>query len=426
MLEFTRKLISKPLLFLFLPYSLLLSEAAYSAIYSSFGASASELGNASAGRAANDQDLSNIRVNPAIALAFQKTRFSISTIYSLNTVDIDDDSQNQQLNAEDIGDDAIRPSFFIALPVNQHWAFGLAAFSDFNASTNYPSEYSAGLIAGERTLLTYEFNPHIAVQLTDKLALGFGASVIYGDKEIKTYYGNENMPNPSQQYLDYAASGSDYRSNIGLLYNVDEHNRFGLAYKSGTDIEVTGTLNKYSRNDLLTFNADATHQIMIPSELEFSGFHQLDRRFSLLYSVNWTSWGDLSSNEINNSQCAPDPTLGLNQGQCLSENISAKDNFRVSIASNYKINDALLFRAGLSLESASDSATFSIPNEQMNWLSLGLNMKVNRQLSIDIGTAYGFSQKADIKEDINGTNYRADVKINTMMIGTQINYKFTH
>lgn len=150
--------------------------------------SAAGLGRANAGEAAIADGSSVMAHNAAAITRFDSYELSLGAAYvdaevkaTGNTTDA---SFNNQLTNNDVVDDVIIPSFYLAGPINESWSWGLAVFTDFGLSTKYPSDYLAGPIGGETTLETFNFNPNIAYRINDQWSVGAGASVVYGKAKL--------------------------------------------------------------------------------------------------------------------------------------------------------------------------------------------------------------------------------------------------
>lgn len=408
--------------------ALIFTTDSFAASYQSFSTSAIDISNASAGAAADKNNLASIAINPALSAQLNAPKLAISTIFVKPSSEVTGNYYSagnaDKLDNEDVGKSYMIPAAYFAMPINKTWSIGLAAFSNYNSKLEYENNYVAGLAAGTRELFTYEINPHIAYRIGDVVSIGFGVSHIYGSYEVTTNYGDQNNSNREQNYLDYEGSGNDLRFNIGLYYQYTQFSQFGLSYKTGTKIETSGALRKYSRINKLIFNANATSNITIPSELVFSGLHKVDKRLTLLYSFSRYGWSEQKNTEIKNSGCNPDASFGLSQGQCLSEEVSASDSFRLAMAMNYKLNDITVMRSGLAYEQNTDSQTFANPFDQKHWFSFGFSFNVSRRLSFDIGFAYAFYEEHKQELTIASNSYQITNSGNDIVAALQLNYRF--
>jgi len=403
------------------------SSSIYAASYQSSTTSAIELGTAGAGGAADTSNLANIAVNPAIIAAFSYPSMAIAGIFVKSEKDIHGEFYSsgtpEALNNSGIEDNYVVPAGYFAFPINDRWSFGLATFSNYNVRNNYETEYPAGALTGQRSLFTYEINPNVAIKLTSKLYLGVGVSAIYGNYQLATNYGAQNPSNPSQIYQDYNGSGLGFRYVIGGLYKINKHHQFGLSYRSAADIETEGDFTTLANNNDLEFQDTTTLSMAIPSELTLSGFHQLDPRLAIQYSLAWYGWNNLDYVSVSHPDCPANLNFNLAQGQCLIEDVNAEDSWKIAFAVSYKLNDVILLRSGASTEKATESATFSIPFDKKTNFSFGLTYFASRTLSFDMGLTYARYDTTRIKDTIGLDDFDVSTDGNSTMLGLQLNYQ---
>jgi len=403
------------------------SSSIYAASYQSSTTSAIELGTAGAGGAADTSNLANIAVNPAIIAAFSYPSMAIAGIFVKSEKDIHGEFYSsgtpEALNNSGIEDNYVVPAGYFAFPINDRWSFGLATFSNYNVRNNYETEYPAGALTGQRSLFTYEINPNVAIKLTSKLYLGVGVSAIYGNYQLATNYGAQNPSNPSQIYQDYNGSGLGFRYVIGGLYKINKHHQFGLSYRSAADIETEGDFTTLANNNDLEFQDTTTLSMAVPSELTLSGFHQLDPRLAIQYSLAWYGWKNLDYVSVSHPNCPANLNFNLAQGQCLIEDVNAEDSWKIAFAVSYKLNDVILLRSGASTEKVTESATFSIPFDKKTNFSFGLTYFASRTLSFDMGLTYARYDTTRIKDTIGLDDFDVSTDGNSTMLGLQLNYQ---
>ncbi|MGR5520155.1 outer membrane protein transport protein [Vibrio sp. PNB22_4_2] len=137
---------------------------------------AAGLGRANAGEAAIADGASVVAHNAAAITMFQSYELSVGASYIMPEVRVtgngESDSFNNLLTNNDVVDNVIVPSFYIAAPINDSWSWGLGIFTDFGLATEYPDDYLAGPIGGETSLESVIFNPAIAYRINDNFSVG--------------------------------------------------------------------------------------------------------------------------------------------------------------------------------------------------------------------------------------------------------------
>ena len=402
---------------------------AQGAAYQSSSSSAVVIANAGAGAAAATDNLANIATNSAIAATFSQPRMAIAGIFVDPHQRVDgrfySEGDPQSLTSQSIADNYMLPALYFSSPLSEDWAFALATFSNYNLSNRYRADYPAGILAGQRSLFSYEINPNLAVQIRDDLYLGFGFSAIYASYQITGNYGDKN-PEPSQQAQDFKSSGSGFRYNIGALYRYSRSSQFGIAYHSASEISTQGPFNARSASDDIMFSNIANLDIAIPDELIFSGRHQLNTRLILQYSLAWYNWANLDALTITSEQCPTANNLNLKASQCFAEPINANDSWKLALGVDYRLTDTILLRGGLASEQDSDSATLAIPFDEQQWFSIGANYTASAALSVDLGISYVRYPEVSINATSTDEqiNYQVTGQGNTTLIALQFNYLF--
>ena len=180
--------------------------------------------------------------------------------------------------------------------------------------------------------------------------------------------------------------------NAGLAYELNENNRWGLAYHSAVDVKFNGKYrNALSTNlgSVIATNGeerDGKLTLNLPAYWELSGYHKLTDRFAVQYSWKRTEWS------------------------------------RYAVGVSYEATQDLTLRAGLAYDrSASvNHPSISIPDTNRMWYSAGATYKFTPNLSTDVGFAYLHGTKFGFGED--GATFK--VRASGYLYGLNLNYKF--
>ena len=144
--------------------------------------SGSGLGNAFAGGAASAEDASTIYFNPAgmsrmpgIQAALAASLICPSDKFS------DSGSQPAALqplggNGGDAGTCAVTPALYLAVPINNQWAFGIGVNVPFGLKTEYDSDWLGRFQSVESKVETINVNPALSWKFSDVFTVGAGAS----------------------------------------------------------------------------------------------------------------------------------------------------------------------------------------------------------------------------------------------------------
>jgi long-chain fatty acid transport protein len=132
---------------------------------------------------------------------------------------------------------SVAPNFYVAQRFGRHIAIGLGGFANFGEHFDYPPNWRGRFEGFFIDVVTYTFNPTIAVRLLPGLSLGVGLDVTPGSVDL--YRGVQFGGGEGSVHV--GANGVAVGGNVGLLLElVPHHFRFGVAYRSRADLDISG------------------------------------------------------------------------------------------------------------------------------------------------------------------------------------------
>ncbi|MDD1791566.1 outer membrane protein transport protein [Enterovibrio makurazakiensis] len=385
--------------------------------------SVSGLGRSYAGEAAIGDTAAAMGRNPALMSLFEQAELSGALIYFDGSIDVkggsDAFSSNDTVPAQFV------PSTYYVHPIDEKIAVGLGVYSNYGLGTDLKDDFAAGDIGGDTSLLSVNFNPAVSYRINPMLSLGGGVSLIYATGEVNRHYGasggNFNK-NSSDKLLSWDADDWAFGWNVGALVELDENNRFGLAYRAGVDLELSGDFIDHTVGFVAIpggGSADSVSNVPLPATIEFSGFHQLNNTLAVHYSALWTQWSDYTEFKASGAGCS------INGGTCFVKPEKYDDSWRWALGATYQLNQAVTLRAGVALDEKAGATTLSIPDQDALWLSTGLNYTYSPEWSFDVGLAYMDRSKETFKETslfVGEQEYQT--KGYLVIVGAQANYRF--
>ncbi|OUS71248.1 long-chain fatty acid transporter [Pseudoalteromonas sp. A601] len=410
---------------------------------------ASGLGRAYAGEAAVADDASVVARNPALMSIFKENQLSVAGIAVIPDVSLrGTQASNSSVNPSQLNDSSIAPAAFVpagyfVMPIDDKFAVGFGAFSNFGLSTEFEADYPAGQLAGETEIVTVNMNVSGSYKINEQFSVGLGLNYVYADAKIVRNFGATSEQTQAQfDQLSQAGllppdfrvpsqaeavhlEGDDYGFgwNIGGMYQFDENSRFGFNYRSETDITFEGEFSSQLPVGLGVGSGGASLpgrvEITLPAIAEFSGSHQLDEKAGLHYSVLWTGWSSFQKLQAD---------VDGRDEPGFSKNENFSNSMRYSIGGDYQFNDAVLLRAGLAYdESPADKnhMSISIPDTDRFWYSFGANYTMSEQANLDIGMSILRGKTQNFTESDNqGQQWGFESKGHAVLIGAQYNYTF--
>ncbi|MEZ8943390.1 outer membrane protein transport protein [Vibrio sp. 10N.247.311.12] len=376
--------------------------------------SATGIGRAFAGDAVIADNASVMARNPAAMALFDKTELSLGFESITSMIEVSD--ANYDLaggsipSTDDVGDTSIAPNIHLIVPVNDKFAWGVNAYSNFGTKTEFADDYAAEVYGGLTDVMSINFGLAGSYRLNEQWSVGAGLDLIYGQGTMK-----RSVPNTQgAAYLLNVdkADGWAVGFNLGTVYELNENNRFGLSYRYSPE---------------MTAEDDKGQEITLPLPdiAEFSGYHRIeDTKFAVHYSVQWIGWGDFDQIEFRNLDFATSPIGGLNGSY--DKAYEWQDGWHYSIGGTYYLNSTWTLRAGYMYDtSAQDELTsVSVPDSDRQWFSAGFTYHINEDSNVDFGFTYLMGDDVSVKEDSGIGTLTATTHADAILMGLQYSHSF--
>ena len=434
--------------------------------------SASGQGSAYAGAAAIGEDASTIYFNPA-----GMTRLSGQQIVVAGHVISPDakytDSGTSTTFAgsplmganSSTGDPAFVPNFYYSAELNNDVYVGVGVGVPFGLSTEYDDGWVGRYHALKSEISTININPAIAWKVTEKVSVGFGISIQYMDIELTNnldsmaaclnlesafsvpggpcaaYSVPGNAAQDSSVKLD--GDSTELGWNTGILINLDDKNRLGIAYRSAIKHNVSGDA-AYNLNDqglqqlaaglsspppggtgfgiLQSTTLEATAELPQTFSVSYAG--EVAPKWTALFDWTWTGWDSLDVITIRQAGGLPglEPTLDL----------AYKNTNRYSVGVNYQHTEKLIYRGGLAYDEtpirSPESTSARIPGNDRTWLSLGAGYAPSSSWSFDVGYSHLFISDTQINNgpssSTSGATLTGTYESSVDILSAQANFFF--
>ncbi|PMH41814.1 long-chain fatty acid transporter [Vibrio sp. 10N.286.49.B3] len=376
--------------------------------------SATGLGRAAAGDAVIADNAAVMARNPAAMALFDETSLSLGFNTITSDIKVKDAKykpgyfQPEQSidDYNDAGDTSIAPNIHLIVPINDKFAVGMNAYTNFGTKTEFGDDFGGHEYGGLTDVKSVNLGLSGSYRVNDQLSFGAGLDVIYGAGTMK----RELASGTALLDVDNA-TGWAVGFNLGAVYEVNENNRFGLAYHYSPE---------------MTAEDDKGQEITLPlpDMVEFSGYHRIDdTKFAVHYSVQWIGWSTFDSIEFDNLQ---DGILG--QVGSYSKDYAWQDGWHYAIGGTYYLNRDWTLRAGYMYDtSAQDELTsVSVPDSDRQWLSAGFTYHINQKSNIDFGFTYLIGADVDVEEStpLLGSSITATTRADAILVGLQYSRSF--
>ncbi|MGR5205618.1 outer membrane protein transport protein [Vibrio alfacsensis] len=388
--------------------------------------SATGVGRAFAGDAVIADNAAVMARNPAAMALFDKMELSLGFESITSLIEVKDVTYSGTFtgpqdvaNTDDVGGTSIAPNIHLIVPVNDKFAWGVNAYSNFGTKTEFDDSYVAAEYGGLTDVKSFNFGVAGSYRLNEQWSFGAGLDLIYGQGTMKRVAGKGfppvnvgPVPATGTPLLDVdKADGFAFGFNVGTVFELDENNRFGLAYRYSPEFEA-----KDDKGQKIV--------LPLPDMAEFSGYHKIeDTKFAVHYSIQYIGWGAFDKIEFKNLQ---DSVLTGNY----DKPYEWQDGWHYAIGGTYYLNNDWTLRAGYMYDtSAQDQVTsISVPDSDRQWLSAGFTYHIDTKSNVDFGFTYLMGDDVEVNENttvgIELSKIQATTHADAILFGLQYSRSF--
>ena len=370
--------------------------------------SSAGLGRSYSGEGAMADTAASASRNPALLMMYTRPELSLGAVFIDPDVDITGKSPSgASLDSKNIAPTAWVPNLHYVQPINDQFAVGGSVTSNYGLATEFNDGYTAGAYGGKTDLTTVNLNLSGAYRLNQNFSFGLGFDAVYAKAKLERYAGESGaaLGMPADTQISHLKGDEwGFGWNAGLLYEVDENNRYGLTYRSEVKVDFDGDykssipsrFNPLQGRTGLPWGTDGNTipgslTLNLPEMWEISGYNKVAPQWAVHYSLAYTSWSQFQELKATG-----------NNGQTLFEKHEGfKDAYRIALGTTYFYDDNWTFRTGIAFDDSpvpADHRSISIPDQDRFWLSAGTSYAFNKDASVDVGVSYMHGQNVEIKE----------------------------
>lgn len=388
-----------------------LSTTASAAGFQLLEQSASGLGNAYAGSAANAENASTVQYNPAGLTELQGRQISVGVSYIDLSAKFENSgsvnpggpgtaaffTRNLPGGSTQGGDAKAAPNMYISLPITKELVFGLGANAPYGMRTDWNSGWIGQYQALTTDVKTININPSLAYKVNEKFSLGFGLDYQKLDALLTQAINGGNHAACGGACPDgyFQVSGDSFKwgYNLGLLFKPSETTKIGVAYRSAIKHKLTGNYSAAglspvsvavynSLGKLTSTSGSASVDLKLPDVFTVSVAQQLNDRWEALGDISRTGWSSIP--QLNIMDANSGKSVGLNDYQW-------RNTWRVSLGANYLVNEQWKAKFGIAFDQGLTDDTHRtprLPDSNRVWLAAGGQYKVSKESVVDFGYAY--------------------------------------
>jgi long-chain fatty acid transport protein len=377
---------------------MLATQSAHAAGFQLNAQSATGLGRAFAGDAVIADNASVIARNPAAMALFKEASYSVGFETITTLIEVKDATYTGLTGSIDAdesnaGSTSVAPNFYMVMPIDDKIAWGVSIYSNYGTKTEFDDSYSGYEYGGSTDVKSINLGLSGSYRIDPQWSIGAGLDFIYGQGVIKRNFSPAiSSILGSSTALDADADGWVAGLNLGIVYEKNQDNRFGLDYHYVPDLQAKGDISYAGYTG--SSNAISDTLVMpLPDIAEFSGYHRLNNDFAVHYSIQWINWSEFDALVAQTSGT-------LNDYQW-------KDGWHYSVGGTYYLNRNWTLRAGYMYDvSAQDSITsISVPDSNRQWFSTGFTYQIDKKSNMDLGFTYLLGKDVAVNESTDNPYY---------------------
>jgi long-chain fatty acid transport protein len=420
-----------------------ISAPASAAFFALAEQSGSGMGTAFAGGAAIAEDASTVWYNPAGMTRLDRPQLVFGGSYIDLNIKTNVISASNVLNGgpggsaigggagKSPGESAFVPNFYYTHPITKEFSVGAGINAPFGLATEYDSTWAGRYHAIKSDIKAINYNVSGAYKFNDTLSGGVGVDYQHFKAELSqavdfatlcTLAGQSATcgagagfnpgTNPNDGTGKVTASSNAWGYNLGLLAQLPNDFRVGVAYRSKikqslkgnfdatvpTPAGVAGVATAGVANGFGIVDSGASANVVLPSSISVSAYQQLGPQWAIMADITRTNWSALPELRIKFDSSQADSVVTLN----------LIDSYRYSVGATYKPNDTWILRGGLAYDQSpvTNPADTSprLPDGDRTWVTIGAGLKASPNLSFDFGYAYINVQAAQVRKTATVTN----------------------
>ncbi|KAB2524658.1 transporter [Pseudomonas sp. GXM4] len=366
-------------------------------------------GLANAGSAVMASDPSILMTNPAGISQLAGTQINFNAQLILGDVSFSRDNANTFGGNE--GGNALKylpgSSFFISHQLDERSSIGFGMYGNFGLALDYDDDWAGRYFAQESAIIGVSFQPTYAYKITDDLSVGLGPRFMLGYFRTEVAVNNNvlGLGNAEDGQLRYKDTDWGTGANVGVLYNLNERTKLGLAWTSKIKLkfedkpELKKITNPLLRLALNRLDADQLNVDMnVPQTVTTSVSYQLDPQWTLLGSLGWQDWSDFGKVGVE-----VDTGLGSTSRTAQRQ---YKDTWHASIGAQHQINPKLRWNVGLGYDSSAvDDKDRTVDNPMNEAWRLATGVSYALQDDVDVHMSYTLIYLGDM--DVQQTKARS-------------------
>jgi long-chain fatty acid transport protein len=273
------------------------------------------------------------------------------------------------------------PQIFVTYRLNEKVAVGFGAFIPYAGGGVEWEEKDLGF-PFKSTLGIISYTPSLAINLNEKLSLGFALNFYHGILTVNT----EMEPFGEMKEEE---SGSSLSASFGLLYRLSEKAALGFSVRGPAKMNLAGTTSVTYGGFRLKLDSETSFNL--PWDLEAGFSYRLSERLLFSASTQFTLWSSLDKVDKTIKNV---PLMGEIR---TAETMNFENIIVSRVGLEYAFPQGVFLRGGLGYDrSATPDESLNIMNIDVDKFSLlgGIGYRSGR-VSIDFAYIYALGKERE-------------------------------
>jgi long-chain fatty acid transport protein len=245
------------------------------------------------------------------------------------------------------------------------------------------------------------------------MSVGAGIGVLYAKLDQKAAVNNSAVPGQtglSDGKLEIEDDDVGFNFNLGLLLELREGTRFGLTYRSETDLEFEDVASLKNIGPVLQGLLNASGlagskvdiDMTLPQAVMLSGYHQINDKWAIMGNIGWQEWSEFGKQNL---------TLQSTATTKFTQDLDYDDTWHFALGAQYRFADRWLWSVGTAYDSSptdEDNRTPDLPLDRQIRIGSGIQYDWNNDVTL--GVAYEYLDAGDAKIDQEGGPLQGPLK----------------
>lgn len=379
-------------------------------------------GDATAGAAAANNDVSSMFINPATLSTLienqgylgaselfpHATMSNAQAIHTVNIPGVPPSDITAVVNGANhqgsVSPSAFVPDGYLGWRINDKFVAGLALIAPYGLKTAYDYNSVVRFAAVYSSVKTVNINPALSWEINDQWSIGGGVQAQW----IQATFSNFDGAYTGMPAIDALVAanhptylrgeGWGYGYNLGVLYKPSINTRFGIGYRSQISELLEGNGQQYvlpgetvpapSRSFLFNAETRVNTSVKTPQIVTFSAAHDI---------VNWTLKASVQINFWDSFD-----QLSINMPDAFATNSTIQTRWNNAwfgaLGAEYRATPAWTVRGGVAYDETPTNGFRDprIPDSDRYWLNIGASYMMNKHISFDAAYAHIFLQNQTV------------------------------